>query len=223
MKTLILTCTLLISGAAQAHFLWLEKAETNTVNLYFGEWQENRIENNEKLKKFSAAKIFDATAENKTPLTLHKTFFSAPITTNNDVYMTLASLPAKLNRAKEFYHTAYYAKVGRKETSATLAFELVPTVDNNNTFTLLFNGKPLAKNDIVLYGPPKWQKNYRSNDQGQITIETPWTGQYIIKTSHKVVNKSGVASLEKPSHRFVFTNTFYVGDKAKQLDLASAL
>ena len=215
MKTLIFTCTLFISSVAQAHFLWLEKADTHTVKLYFGEWQENRIENNDKLKKFSAAKIFVATAENKTPLTLHETFFSAPIWTNNDVYMTLASLPAKLNKANEFYHTSYYAKIGRKETTATLPFELVPTVDNGNTFTLLFNGKPLVKSDIVIYGPPKWQKNYRSNDKGQITIETPWPGQYIIKTNLKVIAKSGVATLVKPSRRFVFTNTFYVSDKAK--------
>ncbi|NQY63366.1 MAG: hypothetical protein HRT38_06460 [Alteromonadaceae bacterium] len=215
MKIVILTCTLLLSSLAQAHFLWLEKTETNTVKLYFGEWQENRIENNDKLKKFSAAKIFVATAENKTPLTLHETFFSAPLATNNDVYMTLTSLPAKLNRAKKFTHTSYYAKVGRKKTTTTLSFELVPTVDNGNVFTLFLNDKPLEKTDIILYGPPKWQKNYRSNGKGQITIETPWPGQYIIKTSYQIVAKSGVATLAKPSQRFVFTNTFYVSDNAK--------
>ena len=201
---------LVISNLAQAHYLWLEKADTNTANLYFGEWHNNRIENSEKLTKFSDAKLFNDDIESAPSLTLHETYFSTLINTKNDVLMSLVTMPAKANRAKKIFKTSYYAKIGRNETRAKLALELVPTNKHGDTFTLIFNGKPLLKNEVIVYGPPKWEKNYKTNNQGEITIETPWHGQYIIRTSHKVLTESGTSTLENPNQRYVFTNTFYV-------------
>ena len=214
MKILFFTLTLLVSNLTHAHFLWLEKAEANTAKLYFGEWQGNRIENREKLKKFSAAIVFGADIQHSASLKLNDTFFSGSIDTQNDVHMQLETLPARENRNKEIVKTAYYAKIGRQQTTATLPLELVPTIKNGNTFSLLLNGKPLIKAEVIVYGPPKWEKHYKTDQEGKITIETPWQGQYIFKVSHKIPSKSGNSTMEKPSQRLLFTNTFYVDDKA---------
>jgi hypothetical protein len=65
-----------------------------------------------------------------------------------------------------------------------LDLELVPTVPDGNIFVLRFFGKPLAKSEVTIVGPPKWQKPLTTDDNGQITLPTPWAGRYVLEVIH---------------------------------------
>jgi hypothetical protein len=43
-----------------------------------------------------------------------------------------------------------------------------------NVFTLQLRGAPVAKTEVKVFGPPRWEKAFRTDDQGRVTIATPW-------------------------------------------------
>jgi hypothetical protein len=86
--------------------------------------------------------------------------------------------------------TIFYARAGRSETVGKLDLELVPATANGNTFVLLFHGAPLAKSSVTVLGPPKWEKPLRTDEQGRITVPTPWTGRYVLTVIY-VEDKAG--------------------------------
>ncbi|HKQ30310.1 MAG TPA: DUF4198 domain-containing protein, partial [Burkholderiales bacterium] len=103
-------------------------------------------------------------------------------------------------------------KAGRVGIKARLDLELVPTAANANEFTLLFRGAPLAKTEVIVFGPPKWEKSFRSNDQGRVRIDTPWSGRYVIEVAH-IEEKAGEIVGEKFDRtRNVFTLSFSASD-----------
>jgi hypothetical protein len=75
----------------------------------------------------------------------------------------------------------YYAKAGRAETVAKLDLEPVPMMTKGNIFVLLFLGSPLLKAELTITGPAKWEKPLVTDDQGRVTLPTPWTGRYVLE------------------------------------------
>ncbi|MEX0803696.1 MAG: hypothetical protein WD688_10325 [Candidatus Binatia bacterium] len=92
--------------------------------------------------------------------------------------------------------TIYYAKAGRSETVARLDLELVPTTSNGNVFVLSFRGAPLPKTSVTVFGPPKWEKPIETDEQGRITVPSPWSGRYVLEVVH-FEEKSGETGREK--------------------------
>jgi hypothetical protein len=80
--------------------------------------------------------------------------------------------------------TVYHAKAGRRDTQAVLDLELIPVAANSPTFTLLLHSQPLAKAKVKVYGPPKWEKSFRTDEQGRVTLQTPWAGCYVVEVVH---------------------------------------
>ena len=62
--------------------------------------------------------------------------------------------------------------------------ELVPTTTDGNTLVLLFCGVPLAKTEVTVIGPPKWEKHLTTDDQGRIDMPTPCSGCYVLEITH---------------------------------------
>ena len=92
--------------------------------------------------------------------------------------------------------TIYYAKAGRTETAAKLDLELVPTAANGNTFVLIFSGAPLPKAELTIIGPSKWEKPLVTDEQGRVTLPTPWAGRYVLEVTH-FDEKTGGSGEEK--------------------------
>lgn len=105
----------------------------------------------------------------------------------------------------------YGAKAGRADTEGKLDLELVPVAAGNfNAFVLQFKGKPLAKTEVTVFGPPKWEKRFHSDENGRIEITTPWPGQYVLEAAH-VEDKPGEADGRAYAKiRYVSTTTFNV-------------
>ena len=115
-----------------------------------------------------------------------------------DVRFVDSSVPAREDKEKGgATKTIYYAKAGRAETAAKLDLELVPTVANGNIFVLIFSGTPLPKAELTIIGPSKWEKPLVTDEQGRVTLPTPWAGRYVLEVTHE---KAGGSGEEKFNH-----------------------
>ncbi|KAJ8133676.1 hypothetical protein OY671_013110, partial [Metschnikowia pulcherrima] len=62
----------------------------------------------------------------------------------------------------------------------------------------------------TVFGPPKWEKRFHSDENGRIEITTPWPGQYVSEAAH-VEDKAGEADGQAyATIRYVSTSTLHV-------------
>lgn len=193
------------AGAAQAHFVWLERGAEGPAKAYFGEWADDvREKQDGLLGKIMVSPV--VTAADGTVLKASDKgadFVEFAVTGKGDV---------RLAQPMQFKETLvkYGAKVGRTDTQAKLDLELVPTAAGANSFVLNFEGKPLAKTEVTVFGPPKWEKRFWTDENGRIEITTPWPGQYVLEAAH-VQEKAGEADGKSYAKiRYVSTTTFNV-------------
>lgn len=193
------------AGAAQAHFVWLERGAEGPAKAYFGEWADDvREKQDGLLGKIMVSPV--VTAADGTVLKASgkgADFVEFAATGKGDV---------RLAQPMQFKETLvkYGAKVGRTDTQAKLDLELVPTAAGANSFVLNFEGKPLAKKEVTVFGPPKWEKRFWTDENGRIEITTPWPGQYVLEAAH-VQEKAGEADGKSYAKiRYVSTTTFNV-------------
>jgi uncharacterized GH25 family protein len=193
------------AGAAQAHFVWLERGAEGAAKAYFGEWADDvREKQDGLLGKVLVAPV--VTAADGTVLKASEKgadFVAFAASGKGDV---------RLAQPMQFKETLvkYGAKVGRTDTQAKLDLELVPTAAGANSFVLNFEGKPLAKTEVTVFGPPKWEKRFWTDENGRIEITTPWPGQYVLEAAH-VQEKAGEADGKSYAKiRYVSTTTFNV-------------
>ncbi|MDM0035045.1 DUF4198 domain-containing protein [Variovorax sp. J22P271] len=186
LKKTLLALSLVLSGAAHAHFVWLEPAAAGgEAKAYFGEWADDLRETEAGHLKLVAAPRAVAADGKQAPATRHSDHFSVPAGASGDARLVGGYVSDK------GVVSLYQARTGRTETTARHALELVPQAPGSNGFTLLLNGKPLAKTKVVVFGPPKWEKSFYSDDAGQLTLQTPWPGQYVAEVSHTDKDAAG--------------------------------
>jgi hypothetical protein len=109
--------------------------------------------------------------------------------------------------------TIYWFRPGRSGGAyGDETLELIPVASNDSSFILRLRGQPLAKTEVKVVGPPKWQKALRTDDQGRVTLETPWAGRYVIEVVH-VEEKLGESKGETYHRlRHVSTLSFVVDE-----------
>lgn len=173
---------LALAATARAHFVWLERDATSGQSAaYFGEWAAGLRETQEGyLKLIAAPQAFAAdgaalSIEIKDDRIAIDTTDAAP----GDLRLTNLYFPEK---GKNLVH--YQAKLGRADTAAKLDLELVPAVADSNTFTLLLRGEPVADADVVLFTSSGWNRTFKTDAEGKVTIETPWPGQCVVEVGH---------------------------------------
>ena len=173
-------------GVAQAHFIWIEYDGEGVARAYFGEWAEDvREKTGGALDRIKAPRAFLTDRTRPLPLVRRADHIEVAVTGAGDVRLIEDGLAAREDaRAGGKTKTVFYAKSGRSETQAVLDLDLIPVAANGSTFTLQLRGQPLAKADVEVFGPPKWQKSLRTDDQGRVTLETPWAGRYVIEVVH---------------------------------------
>lgn len=213
MKKILFALTMLAAtGAANAHYVWLERDATGSVRAYFGEWENDKLEKTGAVLDRIATPVAHLGNAGK-PLKIERRTDHLEInaTGNDDVLLVEAGLaPREDKQAGGKTKTVFHAKTGRGSTRAQLDLDLVPVAAGANQFTLMFRGAPLAKTEITVFGPPKWEKAFKTDDNGKVTIATPWSGQYVIEFTH-IEQESGTAGAEKYDRlRHVSTLTFSI-------------
>lgn len=170
---LLLAC----SGLAQAHFVWIERDGGADAKAYFGEWAQNLRERDDgHLKMLASPRAFAAGRDLK-------------IERGADHLLLKNAGSGDVRLLEEVVYgknlIVYHIKNGRAETAAALDLELVPVSAGGNRFTLLFRGEPVTKTEVTVFGPPQWQKSFYTDAQGQLTIDTPWAGFYVLEAAHE--------------------------------------
>lgn len=181
------TATLLILAAlpAKAHYLWIER-DGAVARVFFGEFAENLREKNDgPLGNIKTPQAFHNDKAQALPLQRGVDHLAIDKVGNGDLRLVeegMAPREDKRNggRTKSLYH----AKEGRGETKPVLDLELVPVAANDNTFVVLLRGAPLAKAEVKVFAPSLWEKGLRSDEQGKVTIATPWIGRYVLEVVH---------------------------------------
>jgi len=183
---------LLVVGSAQAHFVWSERDGEGPARAYFGEWADDlREKTGRALDRIKSPQAFLTSPQQLLTIERRDDQLEIAINGSGDVRLIESGLPPRDDaRAGGKSRTVFYAKVGRSETAGKLGLELVPVATDGTTFVLMFRGTPPPKTSVTVYGPPKWEKPLRTNDQGQITVPTPWSGRYVLEVAY-VDEKSG--------------------------------
>lgn len=177
-KTLLTLALCLTAAAASAHFVWLEPAPGGEAKAYFGEWAEDLRETESGHLKLVTAPQGVGVDGKDTPALRRNDHFAIKANASGDARL----VGGYVNDSGVV--SLYQARTGRTETQAGNALELVPQVADGNTLTLLLNGKPLGKTKVVVFGPPKWEKSFYTDEAGKVTLQTPWPGQYVAEVSH---------------------------------------
>lgn len=162
---------------AQAHQVWAEWTAGPEAKAYFGEWEDDLREGRDFLAKYATDPQSVTPNAPPKPATLQDGFFTFPVASGNDARLTASYYNERGTSLSQFH-----ARAGRSDIRGALALELVPTTTNGNSFTLLLNGQPAPKAKVVVIGPPRWTKHLTTDANGQITIETPWAGQYVLES-----------------------------------------
>ncbi|MCY1193826.1 hypothetical protein D9M72_51090 [compost metagenome] len=204
-RTLAAIALLGTAGAAQAHFVWLERSAEGPAKAYFGEWADDLREKRDGLLGKIMVSPIVTGADGKA---LKASGEGADFIE----FATAGKGDVRLRQPYQFKDTLvqYGAKAGREDTAAKLDLELVPAAAGANAFVLQFQGKPLPKTEVTVFGPPKWEKRFWSDENGRIEITTPWPGQYVLEAAH-VEEKAGEADGKSYAKiRYVSTLTFNV-------------
>jgi hypothetical protein len=193
----------LVAGSlAQAHFVWLERDAAGPARGYFGEWNNDLMEKTGgALDRIATPRAFQRDAGQSLPITRAADHMDVAVSAAGDVRLTDSVINAQRGT-----NTSYYAKAGRSETAGVMAMEIVPTSSNGNTLQVLWHGAPLKKQEVEVYGPPKWQKTFTTDDTGQVTITTPWKGRYVLEAIHS----EEATEAGKPAPRHIATLSFTV-------------
>ena len=200
-KMIALTLGLSMTLSAQAHMLWLERGTNQQTHAFFGEYSEQLKETQQgALKSFNQAK---AVQSRKT--------FSPQMQQDHLLYATQGQTDVQLSHELIYGESllSYHAKSGRQNLKAESELDIVPTQINSNTFTVMYQGKPAAGVEITVFSPQFWLKKYTTNSQGQITIATPWKGQYVIEVG-KEADKAEKLNQQAYKKQYLVTTLSFV-------------
>lgn len=182
--------SLLVSGAAHAHYLWLESGKTD-ASLYYGEVDAQLKEKSPgKLDRINGAQAFvlkgsdlKAVEVNRTPT--HLAIGSGKASTVLALEESVAVVDLSKNNLG-MAKSNYYARLGQPAivgATSPLALDIAQG-DKPNSFILLYRGQPLKNAKLEVIAPNTWMQEHQTNTQGIVEINTPWRGQYVVHVLH---------------------------------------
>ena len=86
----------------------------------------------------------------------------------------------------------YYARAGRAGTEAALDLELVPAATGGDELIATFRGAALADASVTVITPERWQKSFKTDGSGRVTVPDQGAGRYLVSVSHEVEEKGTV-------------------------------
>ncbi len=210
---------LAVAVSANAHTVWIERDKAGKAHACYGEWQEGLREDLvAKMPTLKDARAFFGESRNAAlGEELKGSTLDIAAQEKGDLRLIQDKIPVVADshsdrRTKQFF----LAKNGRTETKAVLDLEIVPIAPESNTFVVLLHGKPVPKAAVTVYGPPKWGKEFEADDEGKVTIETPWAGEYLVETA-RFIEEAGGSGEESYNHARYVSTVFFTTRKTTPL------
>jgi uncharacterized GH25 family protein len=204
MKKSILALLVVALGATSvlAHNIWASKNEKE-VKLYFGDWADDVLEKGDRLNMIKTEVVLPS--NNVKQITREEGFILIELEQSIDTVVINEREPRKSRISQTLNRSVTAARAGRNEPAALATLDMIPQKPNSNTFTLMYQNKPLAKKSVTVYSPTTWSKTFKTNDKGEFTLHTPWQGEYMIEVKHED-NTAGKIN-EKPYESTNYTTT----------------
>lgn len=196
----------LLAAPASAHQVWIERDGSGPARIYLGEPADVVPDAGDpEFPKLKAPKLLGESA----PLVRRVNHIEAAISGGGDVRLTDDNVFAPWeDEGGKWEGVIYYARAGRAETRHALDLEIVPITANSNSFTVLWQGKPLPGAKVTVVNPDRWQKSFAADGEGRIDVPVTGGGRYLLSTSHDVggARTLGGKTVDKTIH--VSTLTF---------------
>ncbi|MFC0205819.1 DUF4198 domain-containing protein [Novosphingobium soli] len=195
------------ASAAQAHEVWIERDGSGPARIYLGEPGDPLpVGGDPEFEHLKAPKLVPAS--------------SAPMARKAG-YLEVTAPPGDVRAQDDAVFTpwgpegkkegvAYFARAGRAQPHATMAFEIAPVSAGGDRFVLVRDGKPVAGAAVTVITPEKWSKSFKTDGQGVVTVPVREKGRYLLSASQK--DEAGAeTSLGKVAvlHR-IATTTFVI-------------
>jgi uncharacterized GH25 family protein len=215
-------CLFLIASNANAHQVWLERDADGPVRVYLGE--PGVPDKGDKIDNLKGAHVFTNDRAELSVLSKKNDHWQADvgqgdvrlytdkvwkpwsISGNSSWWKFWDEEPEKLQGA------ILQARAGRTETKAKLAYELVPVTAGGDVFLALFNGLPLAEQEVLVLSPSKQEVKLITDNDGKVNAVGLLTeqGLYVLESIH-TVDVDAVHSGEKVSSlMYISTLSFVV-------------
>lgn len=183
--------SLLLLGAialpASAHELWLERVGNGPVKVYLGEPDQGVIERGETIEALApTTRIISNGSVKNAPLTVQPDHLEANVDGNADVRVVNDQVWKPWENDKgERTAALMHARWGRADTKAEMDLELVPVKADSDRFTLMFKGKPLANNEVMLITPENQAQPLETDEQGVVDLAIEGAGRYILAAGYE--------------------------------------
>lgn len=182
----IIATSLLLTAAttAPAHEIWLER-DRDAVKIYVGDATGERDKGDGIAKLVATSKLFGADRGVIVPVKAQPEYLEASVAGGGDLryYNDQVWTPWK-NKAGVYEAAAFQARAGRSETRAVHDFELVPVASGGDSFTLMFKGAALANTGVTVINPDLWEKTFKTDAAGKVTVPSGAKGRYILVARH---------------------------------------
>lgn len=189
---------LISTPAARAHYLWIESDTNAEARVYYGEFNEGLRETaGGRLDERGTLQGWVRTAESRRALELEKKpdHFAATLKAA-DGWVLVEDLDGgvkdwsmhDIGIVKPMYYAR--AAIGNRQTGTAkpaMALDIVPAADEYGPQSLrvFFKSKPLPKAKLNVHAPNHWSRELKADEHGVLTIETPWTGRYVLEVIYK--------------------------------------
>jgi hypothetical protein len=191
--TLVVAITTLLYALpliANAHYIWIERG-AKTARVYYGEVAEVREQSPGRMDVIQGLKAASAGAVLGVKRT--QRYFELNGVLASQIVAIEPSIEVKdwsssgIGIVKPMYYARHSewplkaAITGSKEQK----LDIQPVAGSKDTFLVLFDGKPLPKNKLVIVAPNDWEQEHKTDDAGKVKVMLPWQGQYVLEVIYK--------------------------------------
>lgn len=206
------------SWPASAHYLWIDAAPDGlSARIFFGEYQED-------VREISGGRL-DEMVRHETfviPVTGDKQPVETTIAKDHFVISTSSRvrgfLTQKLDSEVKDWRKSgigivkpmFYARAwipGTELPKPELKLDITPADPSGKSIRVSFNGQSLNHAKVNVHAPNLWSRELETDNEGLLTIPTPWPGSYVIEVIHleKVPGSYQDVSYEDVRHRATLT------------------
>jgi len=208
-KSLVAFMTIVgLSAPLAAHQVWLER-EGSVINEYFGHFPNFKEKaDGKKLELIKGTVVSPKEAYLKT--VRQNDHLEVFVNKVGDIGVIEEFKPNKGKMVDFTVRTIFSGRDGRSESKSLLPLDLVPDAPNSDTFTLMFNNKPLPKTKVEVTAPNTWNKSFMSDEAGKVTLKTPWLGDYVVQVDYSDKTKGEAQGIAYEQTNYIMSLHFLV-------------